>query len=323
MRKIIKTIIKNVFRLPISWIEYYIKLAQKLFENSAASKDEDDIKWIMTKLKVLTHEIDKGLSMPNPRKGFGKQKVLLIMKYLNIYLSSGNVGYEYDAYLDAVEILKKYIQCKDLYGLDVSMIDIASFPVNYTKSMGRISKCHKSDCNDMTKLDFKNFAFDRHSVRFFEAGHVISEEIFEKAVDIARTAPSACNRQPVRVKLVNDKRLAKCILDLQGGTQGFENAENCVLIMIDLTTYWYVEEMNTSFLDAGLFLMNLIYALKYVGIDSCPLIWDDNAQKRKDIDKILDIPTECMITTILAIGVADPKAKMLLSPRRSVSSIII
>lgn len=96
-----------------------------------------------------------------------------------------------------------------------------------------------------------------------------------------------------------------------------------MLIIADLYSYWYDAEMNTAFVDAGIFMMNLIYALKYKGIDSCPLIWDDNLQKREELNKILGLESNYMIVSILAVGYANEKAKILYSPRKDVESIIL
>ena len=132
-------------------------------------------------------------------------------------------------------------------------------------------------------------------------------------------SPSACNRQSARVMLLSDQELASKVLDIQGGTKGFKNANNCILVMADLNSYWYDGEMNTSFIDAGIFTMNL----KYYGIECCPLIWDDNTYRRNLLDEILDIPQNYFIMCVLAVGEADPNAKTLFSPRKDTNNIIL
>ena len=61
------------------------------------------------------------------------------------------------------------------------------------------------DCGAMplqsTKDDFEAFsliAHSRHSVRNYSS-RTISEEIIAKAVELAQTAPSACNRQATKI----------------------------------------------------------------------------------------------------------------------------
>lgn len=326
MKKFIKKIVLSVTGVPVEWIKYYYKQTKRFYKNSVASSNSEDIKWLITKIKVLTHELDKGLHMPEPRKGFGRDKAITLSSYLKAYLKFNKLDYEYDAYLDAVEILYKYCEAKDLYCLDISGIDLSEFPTDYSRVKRRLqeSGSFKDDFKATQNENcFKNFALSRHSVRFFKADCPILNSTFEKAVEVARTAPSACNRQSSRVMLINDKKLANQILIIQGGTRGFKNADNCVLIMSDLNSYWYDGEMNTAFVDAGIFTMNLMYSLKELGVASCPLIWDDNSARRSELNELIELPNNLLIVCVLAIGEADEKAKMLFSPRKDIENIIV
>lgn len=323
LKKVIKNRILSFVGVPIEWLKYYFKQSKRFYINSSASLCINDIEWIVTKMKILTHELDKGLHMPEPRKGFGGKKARDLVKYLKIYLDFNQLEYEYDAYLDAVEVLQRYCEASDQYSLDISFINLNEFDADYARVTNRVSETGIINYSESKSFDFKKYALSRHSIRFFVSDNNVSQEQFEKAVEIARSSPSACNRQSTRVLLINDKRLAKEILEIQGGTKGFKNADNCVLIMSDLRSYWYDGEMNTAFIDAGIFTMNLIYALKYYGIDSCPLIWDDNTFRRDALDKILDIPRNYYIMCVLAIGEADSKAETLFSPRKDINNIIL
>ena len=324
VKKFFKNRIQSITGVPIDWIRYYYNQAKRFYNNSSASLNENNIEWVVTKIKILTHELDKGLHMPEPRKGFGREKARTLADYLKLYLSFDNFDYEYDAYLDAVEVLYKYCEAKDLYDLDISTINLNAYKTDYLKTPNRISETSSVNYSNETKrFDFKKYALDRHSIRYFKSDYTVNMDIFEKAVEIARLSPSACNRQSSRVMLINDKNLANKILEIQCGARGFKNANNCVLVMSDLNSYWYDGEMNTSFIDAGIFTMNLIYALKYYGIDSCPLIWDDNTYRRQSLDEVLEIPKNYFIMCVLAVGEADSKAKTLFSPRKDIDNIII
>ena len=47
-----------------------------------------------------------------------------------------------------------------------------------------------------------------------------SLESIEQAVELAKYAPSACNKQPVRIYVVFDKENVEKILDMQQGNRG-------------------------------------------------------------------------------------------------------
>lgn len=324
IKKFLKNRILSATGIPVDWIKYYYNQAKRFYNNSSASLNEDNIEWIITKIKVLTHELDKGLHMPEPRKGFGREKAKTLVSYLKKYLNFKNFDYEYDAYLDAVEVLQKYCASAEQYGLDISFINLNDFVVDYTKVHNRLDQTGNYYYDEnIQNFNFKYFALSRHSIRFFKDEYKVSQTDFEKAVEIARMSPSACNRQSARVMLLNDKELANKVLEIQGGAKGFKNANNCILVMADLNSYWYDGEMNTAFIDAGIFTMNLIYSLKYYGIDSCPLIWDDNTYRRSSLDEVLDIPPNYFIICVLAVGEADTNAKTLFSPRKDTNNIIL
>lgn len=324
IKKFLKNRILSITGIPLEWIRYYHNQAKRFYNNSSASLNENNIQWVVTKIKVLTHELDKGLHMPEPRSGFGREKSRTLVKYLKIYLNFSDFHYEYDAYLDAVEILHRYCEAKDLYDLDISDINLDDFKTDCSKAPKRKSETGKYYYSTETKpFNFEEYALARHSIRFFKADFIVDQNIFEKVIEIARSSPSACNRQSSRVMLINDKIIARRILEIQGGAKGFKNANNCILVMSDLNSYWYDGEMNTSFIDAGIFTMNLIYALKFYGIDSCPLIWDDNTYRRNLLDEIIELPKNYFIMCVLAVGEADPEAKTLISPRKSIDNIII
>lgn len=323
MKKFIKSILSYFLKEPYDWFRYFYSQSQRFYYNSAASLDDSHIEYIVTKLKVLTHEIDKGLNMPEPRKGFGKEKTEQMVQYMKKYNELDTHHYEYDAYIDAYEILKKYVENKDRYGLTINHIDFEQIPVDMRYQSDRVPVNNNTFTCDGKHMNFEQLAKSRHSIRYFKENTVVDESLINKSIQIARTAPSACNRQSTRIILINDKEKAKKVLDIQGGTRGFKNAENCILIASDLNSYWWSGEINTAYVDSGIFMMNLIYALKYYGIDSCPLIWDDNSFRRKELEKIVKLSPNYLITGVLAIGYADDKAKILTSPRRSVESIFI
>ena len=48
--------------------------------------------------------------------------------------------------------------------------------------------------------------------------------------------------------------------------------------------------------------MNLLYALTYYGIGTCPLIWNDDGEKAEEIRRFVDIPWSEQIVAIIQVG---------------------
>lgn len=74
IKQFLKSRILSAAGVPLDWIKYYYNQSKRFYNHSSALLDEENIEWIVTKIKVLTHELDKGLHMPEPRKGFGREK---------------------------------------------------------------------------------------------------------------------------------------------------------------------------------------------------------------------------------------------------------
>lgn len=61
-------------------------------------------------------------------------------------------------------------------------------------------------------------------------------------------------------------------------------------------------ERNTVHVDCGLFAMNLLYALHYYGLATCPIIWGSEPDNDKKIRKILDIPECETVALLITVG---------------------
>ena len=318
MKKLLKKIIYNIFGVPYDWMKYYYQQCKRFYSCSSAGKDRRNMEYVKMRVQILTHEIDKGLSLPNPRMGFGKSKIEELVELVDTYIDAANL--DSDVLCDAIEILREYTKNEKKYGLDVSKINLEKYD-NVLLKMGTRLADRGGYVKQVDKLNFKEFAECRHSIRGFSTEMVELEDI-EKAIAIARNSPSACNRQSARAIWIKNKNLVQQILEIQSGARGFQNVNSIILIGINLKSYWYAGESNTAFVDGGLFMMNLLYALKFYGIDTCPLIWDDIQEKRKAVDKILEIEKSLLIIGIVAIGKAGDDVKVTLSPRKEISNIL-
>ena len=61
-------------------------------------------------------------------------------------------------------------------------------------------------------------------------------------------------------------------------------------------------ERNTVFVDGGIFLVNLLYALNHYQIAACPVIWGAEPDNDRHIYKLLEIPQSHEIISLIAAG---------------------
>lgn len=289
------------------------------YKNSSCGDEDEKVQVVCYKLRILTHVIEKGLSLPYVRKGFGKDKVKQLVELLDDYISIKDNSYDEDAFLNALAALQTYVENAEENECDISFVDMTK----YAEYMDEKISCGIEwfePSKEETSMTFEELAKNRHSIRGF-SDKKVPEESVQKAIKLAQTAPSACNRQATRIIHIQDRELCEKILGIQGGSKGHSVTE-VMLIASDLDLYHYMSEMNTPYIDGGIFLMNLLYALTYYGIGTCPLIWEDYGEKGKKLRELIKVPENLHIVAVVQIGMyPEEKCKYAISNRRKFEDI--
>lgn len=277
----------------------------------------------MAYLTWLYHVIEKGLAMPKMRLGFGQDKVKELLSLILLY--EDRYGKDNVTYNTAVGVLKEY----DRIHKEKNYI----LPKEITDSLEKICK-ENIDIqmnNEYTRTKFfkyKNsnffqFATSRHSVRNYDTNIDIEIEDLIKAIQLAQTAPSACNRQAARVHIVSEHQLIKKCLKLQNGNRGFGHLANKLLIITgNLQTLLGSQEFFDLNTNVGIFIMNLSYALHYYEIVHCILNWYVLPKDDIHLRKILNIPQEENIIAFITCGKAPKDFKIAISPKLNTEEII-
>lgn len=274
------------------------------------------------------HSIEKGLLHKNLRLGFGKEKIIRLQKYLNDNklkqcgrLSQIEVGYK---------VMCEYYELHQEHNFDISDYFSQQTYLSYKNRLGeQYQKDFKGYFNftaseyfSQTNTSFDTFSDSRKSVRNFSEVPV-SDELVEKAVQLATNAPSVCNRQPSRVYYVKDKKKIDQILEIQAGLEGYSKDINQLLVVTADVNYFYlVGERYQHYIDGGLFLMNLLYALHFYKIAACPANWAKEMSDEKKIKKLIPIKKSEKVLCVVAIGNPTETFRTTLSKRRDVSEVL-
>lgn len=277
------------------------------------------------RLVMSYHILEKGLTMPRRRLGFGKAVVRDVMSQVATYGQMD--GHSENVRNHAVGVLKAYLELHEKCACDFSS-DI-SFWKELREFCALNSSCETCTQKHFTRESFfadtekafPFFAASRHTCRHF-SGH-IPDSLLREAVRMAMTSPSACNRQPVKVIVVSNNDDKAFVLSHQNGNRGFGNdADRLLLVVSDLSDIRWHEERNDVYLNAGLYLMNLIYALHYSRIASCVLNWSVSPSIDRMVHKHLSIPGNLRITAVLACGIPPQEFDVADSPRRPLSEVL-
>lgn len=264
------------------------------------------------------HVLEKGLTMPKRRLGFGKGAVVRLMQLIDAFerrFGSGNAQVHH-----AIGVLRAYRELhrdwpEPMPRLDAFLAAHADVPAAIEAHVSR------ADFFAAKNAAFAQFAASRHVVRHF-AGPVPKQTI-EAAVALAITAPSACNRQHARVHVIDDPGLRDQILALQGGTRGFgADIDKLIVVTADLHAIRWAWERHDAYVNGGIFVMNLCYALHWHGVAHCILHWSVPPKSDIAVHEILGIPANEVIVQLIACGAPPEEFDVAASPRRAVGEIL-
>ena len=263
------------------------------------------------------HVLEKGLTMPHRRLGFGRGAVVHLMNLV----ASFERRFGADAQVShAVGVLRAYRELhrdwpEPMPRLDAFLAERADVPAAHEPHVTRAEFFAAKDA------PFPEFAASRHVVRHF-AGPVPRETI-ESAVALATTAPSACNRQHARVHVIDDTALRDRLFAAQGGTRGFgQDADKVIVVTADLSTVRWGWERHDCYVNGGIFVMNLCYALHYFGVAHCILHWSVPPKVDRAAHDFLGIPPNEAIEQVIACGMPPEQFDVAASPRLVASDIL-
>lgn len=252
---------------------------------------------------ITCHVIEKGLTMPQQRFGFGYAQMRSIIKRCSecIRLYSEN-HIEIQSALKDLEQYQKLHSERD-FVLPADILSGIQKLLQY-KHTDTIS-CFECTPNDLFKdtKDFYEFAKSRHTCRWY-SDEKIDHETFIKAIALAQTAPSACNRQSTKVYIIEDNDKKQQVLQLQHGNRGFGYMADKILLITSDMRYWNYKMRPSAYLDAGIFTMNLLYSLHYYKICACTLNAHLSIKKRIKLQKIIGYSKTEIPIVFIATGKA-------------------
>lgn len=282
----------------------------------AFTRNRDDV---LNRLLVAGHVLEKGITMPNRRLGFGQDVVKIVIELSNKCISK--YGKDIPQLQFALSDLEEYLMIHNdnNFKLPNSIVEGIQNLLKYKDDELIPSKEFTSDTFFEKCNDFKDFAYQRHTVRYFSEGNV-PEDLLRKAMALATTAPSACNRQSIRVKVLSGECKERT-LQLQNGNRGFGHLVNKLLVITSEQTAWDHIFRTSAYLDAGIFTMNLLYSLHYYKICACTLNAHLSRKKVTELRKIAKMKNSEIPIVFIAIGMPAESFKIASSRRLDAKEI--
>lgn len=271
------------------------------------------------------HSLEKGMSLKNARKGFGEDKARHLISMIKDYKEN----YNFDETTEtALNTLDAYYEFQKDVGINYSFVkaEVDRIREDITTTFtneGGYKYVNRADIFKYSKINFKEFAYNRFSIRTYESKEVDNSYIKE-AVKIAQKTPTVCNRQSSKVYVFSDKESKEKILSWQNGNKGFgHEASKVILITSDLSLFHGTIERNQAFIDGGLFSMSLLYALHSLGLGACSLNCSMDYHKDLELRKAAGIHNSETIIMMISVGWIPEKVKVAQSHIRNTDEMVI
>lgn len=280
-----------------------------------------------TELKVISHIIldyhvlEKGLTMPDTRLGFGRERVIALSRLCNSFID--NFGPDNYQLQHAIAVLNEYIAFHEERNYQVDqqlLLEIQNLTVRLGSSIkSRQRNTDSEDYFKFIKSSFDEFSNSRSSVRNFSSEELALDTIL-KSLDLAKNAPSACNRQSWKTNLYSNKERVQLILEAQGGNRGFGHLANKLIVISgELGAFSNSIERYQVYIDGGMYAMNLLYALHFNKIGACILNCSFTPKKEKVIRDLCNIPESRVLIAMIALGNVPAQFRVASSPRNSIT----
>lgn len=278
---------------------------------------------VATLVVFYAHQIEKGLSHLSFRIGFGKDPLRNLSCAMTRMRELDDEYVSSDAYRMALGALHEYME-RNACSVEAMEYLSCTFPQEVLKE----AKAATDGFGGSLEIEresigeglFTRVIQGRHSIREFSGAPVTREEL-EIALDEAMRSPSACNRQPTRVRVLLDSDRIEKALRIQGGFGGYDLPPALLLITADYRCFVGPQERNEGFIDAGMFAMTLLYALEDQNLAACPLNTMMHKREEMATRSLLEVPEWETLVMYIAVGHFPRTVKTCQSRRLSASDI--
>ena len=313
-KETIKSTIECASMAPNYLVDMFRYIRESATINSGTSKEK-------TRALLIKnyHMIEKGLSLPEPRLGFGTSLLHRVIHFAESYIRRFGID---EVSCHAYNAINSYVEFHKVHELNFPHLDrflethraaVANFNINE----GGTRKIQAIDFTEGSKGNFEALTNARCSVRNFSSKQIDDQNIL-KAIDLIRRTPSVCNRPTTKIYAYSDEERKRNILALQNGNRGFGNtASHVFIVTADLRCFNGSKERNQPFIDGGLTAMSLVYALQSQGIGTCFLNWSVNFPQDAKLKKVAGLPKSAVIITLIAAGHLPEELLVAQSPKIS------
>lgn len=284
-----------------------------------------------SRILLLCHSLEKGMSNPTPRQGFGVPKArTLIDEMVEWRAREGDPVTRSFEWMEAAAILNSYLAMPT--NKDATAVrELASRFAAEVGSVARPAQLLPAGVQVLPSPElppkamdaFRAFLGSRHSVRYFSDEPVAEATILD-AIEMAGLSPSACNRQPTRVYYSTSPELNAQIGNLVPGNAPSRGHIPNYLVLTYDRRFFEPYETYQWHINAGIFAGYLSLSLHAHRVGSCMYQWPVASRSEREMSRLLGIRNKSeSIALVIGCGHYLEANFCTLAARRPVSDLAI
>lgn len=273
-------------------------------------------------LRRNTHRLEKGLSMRPRRAVFALDYAKETVDALAATAAAGS-STDHDLFQWSCDVLDEYFQSCERHPVIVEQQRrFLELSARLPWQRGNSIPYRRPAPENLPSYEqLLALAQRRRSVRWF-LQQPVPRELVDKAFEVAVQAPSACNRQPFRFAVLDDRELVQKVGAIPMGTAGFvHNIPMLVVVIGQLRAFHHLRDRHLIYIDSCLATMGFELALETLGLSSCSINWPSIPEKERAMEQALGLaPDECPIL-LVAVGYPDPEGSVPFSQKRPLDEL--
>ncbi|SEP86397.1 oligosaccharide flippase family protein [Arthrobacter sp. OV608] len=275
-------------------------------------------------LRRNIHMLEKGLTMVPRRETFGVDYIAETVALLRS-AKDHQPKFISDEVQDwAREVLRRYFEATELSTSAVIRQAQSTFYAIDWASDGSPESGPHAPYTDEPPVDIETLtqlAVRRKSVRWFEPKPV-PRELVDLAMNVAREAPSACNRQPFTFRIFDDPEMIRQVAAVPMGTAGYgHNLPGLAVIVGDLSAFSDERDRHLIYTDGCLAAMSFILGLEAQNVASVCINWPDILERDKRMGKLLGLNSHERVVMLIGFGFADSASLTPYSAKRDLDAL--
>mgnify|MGYP001259439797 CR=1 FL=1 len=324
MKKKLKgTVLRFQQRIPGLW--EYSAIKQLKFKFAALKFGIQENRLSKTNLFNLRrdiHRLEKGLSYPTAKPVFATDYIAQTVENFCLSLRKGSL--DEDTKNWAFSVLNLYFNIVDATQSPV----VSNAKIQFHEAVRELSPPdnipYPSSLRPKSSITYEellNLSVRRRSIRYFR-DEPASLEIVRKAYEIAKYAPSACNRQAFQFLYFDEPETVKRLAAIPGGVAGY-NVPSIIVVVGRYDGYFDIRDINAPVIDSSLAIMSFLYAAETLGLGTVCINWPNLIDREQKIRKVIDLHPFEFVVMMIGVGYPLDNGKVPFSGKRPSNQVIL